>query len=92
MLPVTAKMEKTEDSAWMGTKSPNISGQQRGQEQRATWGEEKGRPLDGHEQGKASQELYFRKSFIVFLLGMGELRVLMAQVALELNLCRFSDG
>ena len=73
MLPVTAKMEKTEDSAWMGTKSPNISGQQRGQEQRTIWEEEKGSPLDGHEQGKASQELYFRKIFLFPFLGMGEL-------------------
>ena len=67
---------ETEDSLGWEPKAlhkTNISGQQRGQEQRGIWGEGKGNPLDGHEQGNASQELYFRKSFLVFLLGMGEL-------------------
>jgi hypothetical protein len=73
---VTAKMEKKKIRPGWEPKvlsKTNISGQQRGQEQRAIWGKEKANALDGHEQGKASRELYFRKSFLVFLLGMGEL-------------------
>ena len=61
-----------EDSARMG--SENISGQQRGQEHTARlWGGENCSPLEGHTKGKASQELYFQKSFLFFHLDMREL-------------------
>ena len=80
MSPVRAKTAKQGIRPGWEPKALNktsISGQQRRQEQRVIWvgggGGEKGSPLDGQRQGKASQELCFRKSFLVFLLVMGEL-------------------